>query len=244
MTEIMNSYMNGGFLVDFVTVIVANIVLSGDNAVVIALAARSLPKTRRVQGIVLGNIVAILVRVVLTYSAAMLLKLPHMKFCGGVLILCIAVKLLIDKEPGSGYKERSGGLLKVVSLIGMADLFMSVDNVLAVAGASKGNLALLVLGLSLSIPLVAFGSGIISWLMGRFPVMIFIGAAILGKVAAEMIIADPLVLRFIQTPGHFIQYSAQVMLALAVIGAGKLWLRIRESRKRTATRSLIWEKTH
>jgi predicted tellurium resistance membrane protein TerC len=161
----------------------------------------------------------------------MLLNVPYMKLCGGLLILCIAVKLLLDKDAEPEEKETSGGLLKVIGVILLADLVMSVDNVLAVAGASKGNPALLFLGLGLSIPIVAFGSGIISRLMGRFPFIIYIGSAILGKVAAEMILADPLTLKFIHQPGAAVRYSAEIILALGVVGAGMLWARARELRQ-------------
>jgi len=136
--DLINAYMSGGFLVDFVTVMVANIVLSGDNAVVIALAARSLPPARRVQGIVFGTVAAIFLRIILTYFATMLLNVPYMKLCGGLLILGIAVKLLLDKDAEPEGKETSGGLLKVIGVILLADLVMSVDNVLAVAGARQG----------------------------------------------------------------------------------------------------------
>jgi YjbE family integral membrane protein len=229
--DLINAYMSGGFLVDFVTVMVANIVLSGDNAVVIALAARSLPPARRVQGIVFGTVAAIFLRIILTYFATMLLNVPYMKLCGGLLILGIAVKLLLDKDAEPEGKETSGGLLKVIGVILLADLVMSVDHVLAVAGASRGNPALLFLGLGLSIPIVAFGSGIISRLMGRFPFIIYIGSAILGKVAAEMILADPLTLKFIHQPGAAVRYSAEIILALGVVGAGMLWARARELRQ-------------
>jgi len=232
--DLINAYMSGGFLVDFVTVMVANIVLSGDNAVVIALAARSLPARKRLQGIVFGTIAAIIARVMLTYFAAMLLKVPCMRLCGGLLVLCIAVKLLLDKDSGQEEKETSGGLLKVIGVILLSDLVMSADNMLAVAGASKGNPALLFLGLGLSIPMVAFGSGIISRLMGRFPVIIYIGAAILGQVSAEMILTDPFTLRVIHAPGMIMQYGAQVILILAVVGTGALWARTRESKHRPA----------
>jgi YjbE family integral membrane protein len=229
--DIINAYLGGGFLVDFCTVIIANLVLSGDNAVVIALAARSLPPNRRLQGIVFGTVAAIIMRVILTYFAAMLLNVPYMKLVGGLLILGIAVKLLLDKDSEHEEKATSGGLMKVIGVILLADLVMSVDNVLAVAGASKGNPALLFLGLGLSIPIVAFGSGIISRLMGRFPIIIYIGAGILGKVAAEMILSDPLTLRMIQVPGAFTQYAVQTIFALGVIGAGMMWLKMRHAKE-------------
>lgn len=232
--DIINAYLSGGFLVDFCTVVVANLVLSGDNAVVIALAARSLPPKRRMQGIVLGTVAAIIMRVILTYFAAMLLNVPYMKLIGGLLILGIAVKLLLDKDAEHEEKATSGGLMKVIGVILLADLVMSVDNVIAVAGASKGNPALLFLGLALSIPIVAFGSGIVSRLMGRFPSVVYIGSAILGKVAAEMILADPLTLRVIHAPGAVMRYSVQIIFALGVVAAGMLWLRMRQAKERPA----------
>jgi len=235
--DLINAYLSGGFLVDFCTVIVANLVLSGDNAVVIALAARSLPPNRRLHGIVFGTVAAILMRVILTYFAAMLLNVPYMKLIGGLLILGIAVKLLLDKDSEHEEKATSGGLVKVIGVILLADLVMSVDNVLAVAGASKGNPALLFLGLGLSIPIVAFGSGIISRLMGRFPIIIFIGSGILGKVAAEMILSDPLTLRMIQTPGALTQYAVQTICALGVIGGGMMWLKLRQAKERPAAQA-------
>ena len=232
--DIINAYLSGGFLVDFCTVIVANLVLSGDNAVVIALATRSLPPKRRIHGIVLGTVAAIFMRVILTYFAAMLLNVPYMKLVGGFLILGIAVKLLLDKDPEYEGRAASGGLMKVVGVILLADLVMSADNVVAVAGASKGNPALLFLGLGLSIPIVALGSGIISRLMGRYPVIIYIGSGILGKVAADMILTDPLTLRMMNAPGAAVRYSLQIILALGVIGAGMLWLKMRHAKGRPA----------
>lgn len=230
--DLISSYMSGGFIVDFCTVIMANLILSGDNAVVIALATRSLPPKRRIQGIILGTFAAILARIILTYCATMLLDVPYMKLVGGLLILGIAVKLLLDKDSEHEGKAATGGLLKVIGVIVLADLAMSGDNVVAVAGASKGNPALLFLGLALSLPLVAFGSGIISRLMCRIPALMYIGSGILGKVAAEMILADPFTLRMMHVPGTFTRYSVQVVLVLGVIGTGMLWYRIRHGKER------------
>lgn len=232
--DIINAYLSGGFLGDFVTVIMANLILSSDNAVVIALAARSLPAKRRIQGIILGTIAAIVVRIILTYCAAMVFTIPYMKLIGGLLILGIAVKLLLDKDSEHQEKEPSGGLLRVIGIILLADLAMSGDNVIAVAGASKGNPALLFLGLGISIPLVAFGSGIVSRIMARFPVVIYVGAGILGKVAAEMILADPLIVRIIHSPGSITRYAVETVLACFVIGTGMLWIKMREAKSRPA----------
>ncbi len=232
--DFIGAYLSGGFIVDFCTVIMANLILSGDNAIVIALATRSLSQKRRIQGIVFGTIAAILVRVLLTYCAAMLLAVPYMKLIGGALILGIAVKLLLDNGPEQEEKAASGGFWKVIGMMVLADLAMSGDNVIAVAGASKGNPALLFLGLALSLPIVAFGSGLISRLMGRFPVITYIGSGILGKVAAEMILADPFTLRMMHAPGAFTRYSVQIILVVGVVGAGMIWYRMRHAKERPA----------
>ncbi len=232
--DLINAYLSGGFLFDFCTVIVANIVLSGDNAVVIALAARALPQKRRIEGIIAGTIAVIIMRVVLTYFAAALLNVPYMKLVGGLLILGIALKLLLVKDSAYEGKAVSGGLLKMIGVVLLADLVMSVDNVIAVAGASRGNPALLVLGLGLSIPIVAFGSGMLSRLMRRYPIIIYLGSGILGKVAAEMILSDPFAVRMMHTPGVFTRYFVQIIFALGVIAAGTIWLRMRHAKERPA----------
>jgi YjbE family integral membrane protein len=232
--DLIGAYLSGGFIVDFCTVIMANLILSGDNAIVIALATRSLPQKRRIQGIVFGTVAAILVRILLTYCATMLLGVPYMKLIGGIVVLGIAVKLLLDKDSEREERSPSGGFLKVIGMIVLADLAMSGDNVIAVAGASKGNPALLFLGLAMSLPIVAFGSGIISRLVGRFPVITYIGSGILGKIAAEMILADPFTLRMMHTPGAVTRYSVQIVLVLGVMGAGMLWYRMRHAKERQA----------
>jgi YjbE family integral membrane protein len=175
-------------------IVLIDVVLAGDNAVVIALAVRQLEPKQRFMGIVLGSGAAVLLRVGLTMVAAQLLAMDYIKLVGGVLVFWIAVKLLRDNtgEKGEAHGKAASGLWSAVWLILIADITMSIDNVLAVGAASKGSKALLWFGLGLSIPLVVFTSNLLSKLMDRYPIIVWIGSAILGKVGAEMIVSDHL----------------------------------------------------
>jgi len=167
-----------------------NIVLSGDNAVVIALAARSLPAHQQKQAVVFGAGAVVVVRIVLTVLAAELLQWPYLKLIGGILLFWIAVKLLVPEDVEEDI-EGSDNLMKAIKTILIADLVMSLDNVIGVAAAAKGNMALLILGLAISIPIVIFGATMLMKLMERWPVIITIGAGLLGWVAGEMLVTDP-----------------------------------------------------
>ncbi len=210
------------FLVGIINIIIIDIILAGDNAVVIAMAVRSLPRRQRLTGIILGAGAAVLLRVTLTFFVAKLLDIQFIKLVGGVLILWIAVKLFVEGAPEQVDKEAKT-LLQAMWLIVVADITMSLDNVLAVAGASHGNLFLLIFGLALSIPLVVFTSNLLSLLMDRYPIIIYIGAAILGRVGAEMIFTDPWVVFWLAPPPWF-KYTMEGVFALGVILMGKLWL--------------------
>ena len=173
-------------------IIVINIVLSGDNAVVIAMASRSLSPLQQKKAILFGSVGAIVLRVILTFFAVYLLTLPYLKLIGAALLLWIGVGLLKgDSEEES--LEGHSNLAAAIKTIVVADLVMSLDNVVGVAAAAKGNVPLLVFGLVISIPLIIFGSTLILKLMDRFPVIITLGAALLGWVAGEMAISDPVV---------------------------------------------------
>ncbi|CBL46828.1 Predicted integral membrane protein, TerC family [gamma proteobacterium HdN1] len=174
-----------------------DIILSGDNAVVIALAARSLPPDQQRKAVFFGAGAAILLRVVLTIFAAFLIQLPWLKLVGGLLLFWIAIKLLLPDEEQAEVAGYSN-LLAAIRTIVMADLVMSVDNVLAVAGASGGNDVLLVLGLLISIPLMIVGATLLMGLMERYPAIILLGAAIIGGVAAEMVSTDPFVAQWLE----------------------------------------------
>jgi len=211
------------FFLGIINIIIIDLILAGDNAVVIAMAVRSLPRAQRQWGIVLGAGGAVLLRVVLTFFVAQLLVISFVKLTGGVLIAWIAVKLFIEGAPEQADKEAKT-LVQAMWLIVVADITMSLDNVLAVAGASKGNLFLLIFGLALSIPFVVFTSNLLSMLMDRYPIIIYIGAAVLGRVAGEMIFSDPMVVEWLSPPKWF-TYSMEAVFAAGVIVAGKLWIR-------------------
>ena len=171
-----------------------DIVLAGDNAVIIALAVRNLPPKERKLGIIFGAGAAVFLRAILTAVTAQLLAIPFLKLIGGILILWIAFKLLRQGEAEHGGEGGGAqGLWQAVWMIVVADITMSLDNVMAVGGAARGSFKLIVFGLLLSIPLVVFGSNLISKLMARYAIIVFIGAAILGKVGGEMILTDSFV---------------------------------------------------
>jgi YjbE family integral membrane protein len=214
---------DAAFFSALMSIIVINLILSGDNAVVIALAVRNLPKKQRMWGIILGSGLAVVLRIVLTFFAAQLLLISFLKFFGGALILWIAVKLFTSGHEDEDI-EAAAGLWQAVKVILVADLVMSIDNVLAIAGASKGNMFLLIFGLGTSIPLVVGTSTLLSMLMDKYPIIITLGAAILGKVGGEMMITDPWIHRTFHPP-HWMDYGMQVLCAVGVVVVGKFLLK-------------------
>jgi YjbE family integral membrane protein len=205
-----------------------NIILSGDNAVVIALASRSLPPDQQKKAVRWGAGGAVVLRILLTAVAFKMLHWPYLKIIGGLLLLWIAIGLLVPNE-GEEHVDSPGSLMKAVKAVLIADLVMSLDNVLAVAGVAKDSVLLLVIGLAVSIPLVVFGATVLMKLMKRFPVIITAGAGVLGWVAGEMLVTDPsskvwieknLTWMHISTPIGGISWS-QVVGAALVIGVGK-----------------------
>jgi len=173
------------------SIILANVLLSGDNAVVIAMAARGLPALRQRQAIVLGSAAAIVMRIALTLVAVKMLGLPWLKLAGGLALLWIGARLMSDEQAHPDSRAAPMGMGAAVRTILVADLVMSLDNVLAVAAAARGDTLLLVVGLAVSIPLIVFGSTLILKVMDRFPVIIVAGAALLGWLAGEMMLVDP-----------------------------------------------------
>ena len=212
------------FIAALLSIVLIDLILAGDNAVIIAMAVRSLPRKQRQKGILFGSGAAVLLRVVLTFFAAQLLQTPYLKFVGGLFILWIAVKLFIEGNPGEEIHREPKTIWQAMWVIVVADITMSVDNVLAVAGASKGNLFLLIFGLGLSIPFVVFTSSLLSMLMDKYPYIIYIGAAVLGKVGAEMIFTDPFIVEHFN-PSVVFQYAMEALFAIGVIAFGKLWVR-------------------
>jgi len=201
----------------FGSIILANIVLSGDNAVVIAMAARTLKPEQRGKAIFWGSAAAIVMRIVLTIVAIQLLALPYLKIIGAILLVYIGVDLLSAEEEGDDHGKEINSLGAAIRTILIADLVMSLDNVLAVAAAAKGNLPLLVLGLLVSIPLIVFGATLLTKVMERFPIIITIGAALLGFLAGEMLLTDPAVTaRFGAMPEHTVTAGGLVGAVLVV----------------------------
>jgi len=233
----MHELMTSQFWLGLGAIIWVNIILSGDNAVVIALAARSLPERQQKLAILWGAAAAVVLRIVLTVVAVELLKLPFLKLIGGLLLFWIAVKLLVPEDDGDGDVKSSEHLIGAIKTILIADLVMSLDNVIAVAAVAKGSILLLVLGLVISIPLVVFGATLLMKVMERYPVIITVGAALIGYVAGEMLVTDPTVLEWFKLNAHwmvdfeiltvfghkFELSAAGLMGAAAVVAAGK-WL--------------------
>ena len=218
------------WILAIVSIVLIDIVLAGDNAVVIALAVRQLKPRQRLIGIFLGSGAAVALRVVLTFFAAQLLAMDYIKLIGGGLVFWIAIKLLRDNTGGSGEGEGKPAttIWSAVWLILVADITMSIDNVLAVAAASKGSFGLLLFGLGLSIPLVVFTSSLLSKLMDRYPIIVWVGAALLGKVGGEMIVTDHLFFPPPAAPDAWFIHSVGVVAAGIVVAVG--WFMRRKRR--------------
>ena len=207
------------------SIILANVLLSGDNAVVIAMAARGLPANQQKKAIVLGSGAAIVMRIVLTLIAVKMLGLPWLKLVGGLALLWIGANLMSDEQEQHDKEAQPIGIGAAVRTILVADLVMSLDNVLAVAAAAQGNTPLLVIGLAVSIPLIVFGSTLILKLMERFPVIIVAGAALLGWLAGEMMLTDPAIPPRLGAPSENIVRIAGVVGAILVVIVGKIMQR-------------------
>ncbi len=211
------------FWSSLMSIVIIDLILAGDNAVIIAMAVRSLPPEQRRKGIIWGAGAAVVLRVALTFFISQLLQIPYLKLTGGLLILWIAVKLLVQGAPGEKQHREATTIYQAIKTIMIADITMSVDNMLAVGGASHGNLFLLLFGLGLSIPFIIFTSGLLSMLMDKYPVIIYIGAAILGKVGGEMIMNDPAVQNLLN-PSRLFSYGVEAFMAIGVIILGKFLL--------------------
>jgi YjbE family integral membrane protein len=210
------------FWIGLIKIVWINIILSGDNAVVIALAARSLPPEQQKKAVFFGSGAAVVLRIALTVVAAALLQMSFLQIVGGLLLLWIGVQLLSDDEGGEGHVKENGSLLAAIKTILIADLVMSLDNVIAVAAAAKGSMLLLILGLAISIPLVIFGSTLMIKLMERFPIIVMLGAALIGWVGGETIASD-VALHDVTAANHWLHYAAAACGATLVVGLGK-WL--------------------
>jgi len=227
----MELLSTAGFWAALGNIILINIVLSGDNAVVIALAAKSLPPRQKRLAILYGSAAAIILRIVLTIFALQLLTLPYLKLVGAVALFYIGVQLLAEDD-GEEQVEGHSNLWGAIKTILIADLVMSLDNVLGVAAAANGNLVLLIIGLAISVPLIVFGSTLVLKLMEKFPIIITLGAALLGYLAGEMLFSDTAVEPWIAAniPHHQIPLFGSshlsipgIVLAIGVVAIGS-WI--------------------
>ncbi|HYT15516.1 MAG TPA: TerC family protein [Burkholderiales bacterium] len=233
----MEQLLTSQFWLGLGAIIWVNIILSGDNAVVIALAARSLPQRQQKLAILWGAAAAVVLRIILTIVAVELLKLSYLKLIGGALLFWISVKLLVPEDDGGDEVESSSHLLGAIKTILIADLVMSLDNVIAVAAVAKGSILLLVLGLLISIPLVVFGATLLMKVMERYPVIITVGAALIGYVAGEMLVTDPVVVEWFNAHaqwmidfevfavfGHKFELSLAGLIGAAIVVVVGKWL--------------------
>ena len=215
-------FMSPQFMVAALEIVVINLLLSGDNAVVIALACRNLPENQRRWGIIWGAAGAVALRIVLTFFAVALLKLPFLNLVGGVLLLWIGIKLISDDEEGEHEVKASDRLFLAIRTIIVADLVMSLDNVIGVAGAAKGSVVLIVFGLIVSVPLVIVGAQVFMKLIERFPFLVIAGGGLLGYVAGEMMVADTAVAEWIDAHAAWLHVGAPILGIVLVVATARL----------------------
>ena len=216
-------YFNDGWVIAVLQIIAIDIVLGGDNAIIIALACRNLPKHQRRAGILWGTAGAIILRVILVFFATSLMEIWGLRSIGGILLIWIGVKLLTEVETNDldGKINQSSNLLTAIRTIIIADFVMSLDNALAITAAAKGNIGLVVFGLLLSVPIIISGSALILRLMERFPIIITAGAGLLGWLGGGLIISDKLFAEFITTSLPAVPTMAAAAGAISVVTIGK-----------------------
>jgi YjbE family integral membrane protein len=207
------------FWIGFINIIILDLVLSGDNAVVIGMAARALPEKQRKKAIIFGTSAAIVLRVALTGIAAYLLNIPLLMSIGGLILLWIAVKLVTEEDDETEVHV-GRGLKEAIKTIIVADVVMSLDNVLAVAGAAHGDFWLVLFGLMLSIPIIMWGSRIIAVMMNKLPWLVYVGSAILGYTAGQLIVEDPIIHQLFVESVSALSWAVPLALALLVVIAG------------------------
>ncbi|HEV8389789.1 MAG TPA: TerC family protein [Dongiaceae bacterium] len=225
--------MDQQFLIALLTIIWINILLSGDNAVAIALACRPLPPAQRRWGISLGSLAAIVLRIIFATCVVYLLKIPYLKLVGGGLLFWIAVKLIIPEAEADHGDGKSGAtLFAAIRTVVIADAVMSLDNVIAIAAAARDSLLLLVLGLAISMPLIIFGSTLVLKILERFPLLVLAGGGLLGWIAAEVMVTDPAMLGWLDTEQQVFHRIAPAAGAVVVIGVGHVLSRVIAARRR------------
>lgn len=208
-------------LYDFLNVILINLVLSGDNAVVLAMAVMSLPQRNRKKGMIIGAACSVAINVVLIFYVAELLQINYIRFIGGAVITVIAIKICL--EAGAYGEEDQGqhstSIFHAIKIIAIANITMSFDNIMGVAAVSKGNIYLLISGLAVSIPIVFYASNLLVKLLDKYPVVVFVAAAILGKLGAELVMTDPFMKKLIQ-PEEYMIHLVELIFAAAIVTTG------------------------
>ncbi len=230
--------VDAGYVLAVLRIIGINIILSGDNAVVIALACRTLPRGQRLVGIILGAGAAVILRIIFTLVVQQLFDLPWLKLVGGLILLWIAVKLLLGEEADENAVKSGANVWEALKIVAIADIVMSLDNVLAIAGAAGGDMGLIILGLTISIPLVVFGSTILMWLLSKLPILVWAGSALLGWVAGELIATEPVLqavvadmAAYLGVSVKFVTRSVEAIGAVLVVAVG--WIILKASHART-----------
>lgn len=221
----LNSIPHWPFIFSLLSIVVVDLTLSGDNAVVIAAAAKALPPASRKRALIAGAACAVIALVTATFFATRLLHVKFLQLIGGIAILWIAIGLFRDEPPPDSSRKTMASFWKAMWFILVADVTMSTDNILAVAAIAQGNFSLVLFGLGLSIPLVIFASGLLANLMDRYPIIVYIGAALLGRVAGQMIMTDAFTVQtFAPTPAA--RYVVEAAGVVGVLGVGR-WLKSR-----------------
>jgi YjbE family integral membrane protein len=229
--------LDADYIVSVLRIIGINIILSGDNAIVIALACRGLPARQRIIGIILGAGAAVILRILFTIVVQHMFDLPWLKLVGGVILLWIAVKLLMGDETDEDSVKSGANVWEAVKIVAIADVVMSLDNVLAIAAAAGGDTNLIIFGLIISIPLVVFGATLLAWVLDRLPILVWAGSALLGWVAGELIATEPVLAPYVSYIADYLSITpklvsriVETICALLVVLVG--WLTIRISRRR------------
>jgi YjbE family integral membrane protein len=222
------------FWVALLKIMWINVLLSGDNAVVIAMACLGLPPRQRLWGMVLGAGVAVVLRIIFTVIIARLMLLPYLKLIGGLALFYIAAKLMVPEDEDENEVQAVEHLWRAVRIVAVADIIMSLDNVIAIAAAAQGNFALILIGLAISIPLIVAGAALIMALLERFPILVWAGAALLGWIVGETIATDPVIQGFLEPKlgaegFHYIMLFAALLGAGLVLLVGGLWRRSKQA---------------
>jgi YjbE family integral membrane protein len=233
----LDNFGHAAFWAAVLQIVLINILLSGDNAVVIALACRGLPRRQRFWGLVIGAGVAVILLIIFAVVVTQLMRLPYLKVIGGVALVYIAAKLLVPQHADKNEVEAAAHLWRAVRIVLVADIIMSLDNIIAVAALAQGNVVLLAIGLIISIPIIVAGAALAMALLDRFPILVWAGAALLGWIAGGVIATDPAVSSRLMAAfgGKFVQQTELAAAgagAVLVIAAGGLWRHLKLSKLR------------